>query len=146
MAMVGHDGVVQVNSSNDTYMSKQGFPYHTGISKETVGASGISMHFLRLPPGGVERAHLHRDHETAIYQISGISIVMYGKKLEHTACIEAGSFVYIPPNVPHLPYNGSDEGECVIVLARTDPNEQESVVLLPELDHLGPRGNKKTPK
>lgn len=47
--------------------------------------------------------------------------------------IQAGEFLYIPPGVPHLPFNTSDE-EAVAVLARTDPNEQESVVLLPELD------------
>jgi uncharacterized RmlC-like cupin family protein len=38
--------------------------------------------------------------------------------------------------VPHLPYNPSQTDEAVVVIARTDPNEQESVVLLPELDGL----------
>jgi uncharacterized RmlC-like cupin family protein len=36
--------------------------------------------------------------------------------------------------MPHLPYNLSDTESCVAVIARTDPNEQESVVLLPELE------------
>ena len=39
-----------------------------------------------------------------------------------------------PINMPHLPYNLSETENCVAVIARTDPNEQESVVLLPELD------------
>jgi uncharacterized RmlC-like cupin family protein len=43
---------------------------------------------------------------------------------------------YIPTNVPHLPYNRSDTEEIVALIARTDPNEQESVVLLPQLDGL----------
>lgn len=35
--------------------------------------------------------------------------------------------------MPHLPYN-LDVESCVAVIARTDPNEQESIVLLPELE------------
>jgi uncharacterized RmlC-like cupin family protein len=46
--------------------------------------------------------------------------------------------LYIPANTPHLPANTSSE-PCVAVLARTDPHEQESVVLLPELDAVVPR-------
>jgi uncharacterized RmlC-like cupin family protein len=37
--------------------------------------------------------------------------------------------------MPHLPYNLSGTESCVAVVARTDPNEQESVVLLPELEN-----------
>jgi uncharacterized RmlC-like cupin family protein len=33
-----------------------------------------------------------------------------------------------------VPYNQSESESCVVVIARTDPNEQESVILLPELD------------
>ena len=35
--------------------------------------------------------------------------------------------------MPHLPFNPGPE-PAVAVIARTDPNEQESVVLLPHLD------------
>jgi uncharacterized RmlC-like cupin family protein len=38
--------------------------------------------------------------------------------------------VFIPANTPHLPYNPSDSVPCVGLIARTDPNEQESVTLL----------------
>ncbi|MET0640225.1 MAG: cupin, partial [Hyphomicrobium sp.] len=40
---------------------------------------------------------------------------------------------YIPAGVPHLPINVSGK-PISAVIARTDPNEQESVVLLPELE------------
>jgi uncharacterized RmlC-like cupin family protein len=40
--------------------------------------------------------------------------------------------------VAHQPYNPSPDQPCVAVIARTDPNEQESVVLLPELDAVHP--------
>ena len=48
----------------------------------------------------------------------------------------AGDFVYIPANMPHLPYNRSQTAPATAVVARTDPNEQESVVMLPELDAI----------
>jgi uncharacterized RmlC-like cupin family protein len=44
-----------------------------------------------------------------------------------------GDFVYIPAGMPHLPFNTSST-EALAVLSRTDPREQESVRLLPELD------------
>jgi len=60
----------------------------------------------------------------------------YGERLEHHVVSHPGDFVYIPANVPHLPYNTSQTEPCVAVISRTDPNEQESVVLLPELDAI----------
>jgi uncharacterized RmlC-like cupin family protein len=46
---------------------------------------------------------------------------------------KAGDLAYIPAGVPHLPINLSDKPTSAVI-ARTDPNEQESVVLLPELE------------
>jgi uncharacterized RmlC-like cupin family protein len=52
--------------------------------------------------------------------------------------LEGGDFFYIPAGVPHLPANNSRTEPCVAILARTDPSEQESVVLRPDLDPLVP--------
>jgi uncharacterized RmlC-like cupin family protein len=92
------------------------------------------MHLLTIPPGAKEKAHLHKDHETAIYVISGRAEMCYGTDLGERLVVKAGDFLYIPPNVPHLPFNPSDTEPCTVVIARTDPDEQESVELLPELD------------
>jgi uncharacterized RmlC-like cupin family protein len=119
----------------NTYHGKQGFDYFEGIAAESVGSSGICMHLLTIPPGGRAKAHKHEHHETAIYALSGESHVWYGKRLEQHAIVRAGEMFYIPAGVPHLPANLSDE-VCTAVIARTDPNEQESVVLLPELEAL----------
>jgi uncharacterized RmlC-like cupin family protein len=43
--------------------------------------------------------------------------------------------LYIPANMPHLAVNPGPE-PVTAVAARTDPHEQESVVLMPELDAL----------
>ena len=120
-----------------TYDGKQGLSYFEGISAEAVGSTGICMHLLTFPPGGRARAHLHESHETAIYVLSGEAHTWYGDRLEHHAIVRAGEMFYIPAGVPHLPANLSDQ-PCSAVIARTDPKEQESVVLLPELDGLVP--------
>lgn len=118
---------------NETYTGRQGLSYFAGIAAETVGSQHLCMHLLRMPPGARAKAHLHAAHESAVYLISGEVEFLYGEQLEHHVVMHAGEFLYIPAGVPHLPFNTSDQ-EAVAVLARTDPNEQESVVLLPELD------------
>ena len=69
--------------------------------------------------------------------LSGEAHTWYGARLEAHVVIKAGEMFYIPAGVPHLPANLSD-APCSAVIARTDPHEQESVVLLPELDGLVP--------
>ena len=119
------------------YAGKQGFSYFEGIARETVGAQSICMHLLRVPPGGRARAHKHQTHETAIYVLSGDMVMYWGDRLQHRMEAGPGDLVYIPADVPHLPVNlGSEEAAAVI--ARTDPHEQESVVLLPDLEALVP--------
>lgn len=120
--------------SADMQCGKQGLLYFAGISAESVGARGICMHVLTMPPGGRAKAHLHQAHETAIYVISGEAEMWYGDDLHHHLHVRAGDLLYIPAGMPHLPVNSSPTLPCVAVVARTDPNEQESVVLLPELD------------
>lgn len=120
-----------------SYAGKQGFSYNAGISAESAGATGICMHLLTIQPGDRARAHLHENHETAIYVLSGESEMWYGPRLEHHVTVGAGEMLYIPAGMPHLPANRSGE-PVTAVIARTDPNEQESVVLLPELDALVP--------
>lgn len=121
----------------DRYAGKQGFTYDAGIAAETVGSTAICMHLLTIPPGGRAKAHKHATHETAIYQMAGRSVMYWGERLENRMEAEAGDLIYIPADVPHLPFNPGPE-PCTAVIARTDPNEQESVVLLPELEHLVP--------
>ncbi len=123
----------KVIRSSGTYDGKQGFSYFEGISTETVGSRGVCMHLLTIPPGGRAKAHLHESHETAIYVLSGEAETWFGENLSEHLTVRAGEFLYIPAGMPHLPANLGSES-CTAVIARTDPNEQESVVLLPELE------------
>lgn len=54
-----------------TFDGKQGLTYLEGISAERVGATGLCMHLLTLPPGARAAPNLHETHETAICVISG---------------------------------------------------------------------------
>jgi uncharacterized RmlC-like cupin family protein len=108
---------------------KQGLDYFAGISAETAGSEGLCMHLLVVPPGGEAKAHLHEGHESAIYVLEGSASLRHGPDLEHVDTLHQGDFVYIPAGVPHQPFNPTDSVTRALV-ARTDPNEQESVVLL----------------
>ena len=121
----------------EAYDGKQGFRYVAGISAESAGSRGICMHLLTIQPGDRAKAHLHEGHETAIYALKGESEMWYGEQLQHHMVVREGEMLYIPPGVPHLPMNRS-HAPCTVVIARTDPNEQESVVLRPDLEVLVP--------
>jgi uncharacterized RmlC-like cupin family protein len=118
----------------EQFQGKQGLMYTPAVSAESAGANAIHMQLVTIPPGGRAKAHKHASHETAIYALSGTSGMWFGEHLENHMLVKAGDFVYIPADMPHLPYNPSTTENCVAVIARTDPNEQESVVLLPHLD------------
>ncbi|MFJ9993745.1 cupin domain-containing protein [Pseudomonas putida] len=110
--------------------------YQVGISAQSAGARHLHMQLLSIPPGAKAKTHKHQDHETAIYALSGSTGCWYGEQLEKHVVVDAGDFFYIPAGMPHVPYNRSNEHPATAVIARTDPNEQESVTLMPELDAL----------
>jgi uncharacterized RmlC-like cupin family protein len=111
------------------FAGRQGLSYFEGVSAESAGAQALCMHLLDMPPGAVALAHLHEAHETAILILSGRARMRYGEGLGEELEVGTGDFLYIPAGMPHQPFNPGDE-PCRAVIARTDPNEQESVVLL----------------
>lgn len=112
-----------------THISKQQLPNFEGISANTAGSKHLCMHLVVIPPGGKAVAHYHDGYETVIYIIQGKAETKYGKNLEQSTINEAGEFLFIPPNLPHQPVNLSDTEQVIAVVARNDPNEQESVVV-----------------
>ena len=67
--------------------------------------------------------------EAAVYVLEGEAEMRHGAKLDQVMRMKAGDFAYIPAGVPHQPYNPTNR-PVRAVIARTDPKEQESVVLL----------------
>ncbi len=116
-----------VVSPGEAFQGKQRLDLFAGISAQSAGARGICMHLVTIPPGGRSEAHLHEQHETAIYVLSGEAAMDYGEGLRERLTVRAGQFLYIPASMPHRTYNASAVAPCTAVVARTDPNEQESV-------------------
>ncbi len=108
--------------------TRQRLPYFVGISGRTVGARGLSMHLVVIPPGARADAHSHRGHETGIYVLEGRVETRWGPHLEHSVVSEAGDFLFIPPGVPHEAINLSATEPARAVVARDDPAEQDNVV------------------
>ena len=117
--------------------SKQGLPVFQGISGQNAGATGISMNRVVIPPGAAARAHVHKGYESVVYLIKGRVKTLYGEGLKKSVITEGGDFLYIPADLPHKPINLSATEAAEAIVARTDPNEQESVehVAEPEPAH-----------
>ena len=116
----------------ESITTKQNLPYFVGISQETVGAKGLSMNMVVIPPGGSPKAHYHKDFETAIYLLKGRVETWFGKNLKESMINEEGDFVYIPPGVPHKPINLSETETALAIVSRNDPNEHENVIAYEE--------------
>jgi len=124
-----------VVQAGERYRGKQGLNYTPGVSAESMGSQAIWLGTVTLPPrGGRTKAHLHERHEAALYMVSGDEGELWtGEQLEHREVARAGDYAYIPAGVPHVAVNRT-ETPAEFVAARTDPNEQESVVMRPDLE------------
>jgi uncharacterized RmlC-like cupin family protein len=124
--------------AGQAYEGKQRLRYLEGVSAQSAGSGALCLTLLTVPPGGQSAAHLHAAHESAAYVISGRGEMFHGAGLRRHMTFGPGDFVYIPAGSPHVVRNTSATEPLVGVLARTDPAEQESVVLLPELEAAVP--------
>ena len=112
-------------------LTRQRLPYFVGISGQSAGARGLSMHMVVIPPGARAEPHAHRGHETAIYVLEGRVETRYGAGLMQSVVSEAGDFLFIPPDVPHEAINLSATEPARALHARNDPAEQDNVVPYP---------------
>jgi uncharacterized RmlC-like cupin family protein len=112
-------------------LTRQRLPYFVGISGQTVGATGLSMHLVVIPPGAKSEPHSHMGHETAIYVLEGRVQTRYGTGLARSVISEAGDFLFIPPGVPHEAINLSDSQPARAIVSRNSASEQDSVVPYP---------------
>lgn len=118
--------IVTVRPS-ETVDTIQKLPNYVGISEQTAGAKGLSMNIVVIPPSAKAEPHFHDGFETAIYLIQGNVQTFYGENLSKSVINQAGDFIFIPDGVPHQPVNLSDTEAAIALVARNDPNEQESV-------------------
>ena len=115
----------------EAIQSKQALPVFPGISANTAGTKVLSLLKVVIPPGSSAKAHVHKGFESAVYLLQGRVETRYGEGLKKSVVNVAGDFIFIPPDVPHQPFNLSDTEPAIAIVARNDPNEQEHVVLYP---------------
>jgi uncharacterized RmlC-like cupin family protein len=108
-------------------MTRQRLPYFVGISGQTVGATGLSMHLVVIPPGARAEPHVHVGYETGIYVLEGTVLTRWGPALEHEVVSRPGEFLFVPPGMPHEAINLSTTEAARAVVARNDPAEQDKV-------------------
>lgn len=125
---------VQAIRPTSEVMTQQRLPYFIGISGKTVGARGLSMHLVVIPPGARAAPHKHLGYETGIYVLEGRVCTRWGAALEHEVVSEPGDFLFVPPDVPHEAINLSATEPARAVVARNDPAEQDKV----EPYHIAP--------
>lgn len=118
---------VQSLRPDQEIISKQKLPYFIGISGQTVGATGLSMHLVVIPPGARAEPHIHLGYETGIYVLEGTVCTRWGIELEHEVVSQAGDFLFVPPGVPHEAINLSSTESARAVVARNHPAEQDLV-------------------
>ena len=118
---------VQALRPDREVVTRQLLPYFIGISGQTVGASGLSMHLVVIPPGARAEPHVHLGYETGIYVLEGAVLTRWGASLENETVSQAGDFLFIPPGVPHEAINLNSVTSARAVVARNDPAEQDRV-------------------
>lgn len=121
--------IVRVIKSPPEIMTRQKLPNFVGISRDTVGARGLSMNLVVIPPGAKAEPHSHKGFESAVYVLQGRVETRYGPGLKQSVITETGDFLFIPPNVPHQPVNLSKTQAARAIVVRNDPDEQEHVIL-----------------
>jgi uncharacterized RmlC-like cupin family protein len=127
--------IIRIRPDAET-LTRQSLSDFVGVSQVTASATGISMNIAIIPPGASAEPHSHYGYETVIYIIKGRVEALYGKGLQQSVVVEAGDFLFVPPNVPHQPHNLSAIEPVYALVARNDPNEQENVIPYdPTLDH-----------
>lgn len=120
------------------YRAEQGSDYFPAVSAETVGSRMIWFGKVTVPPGGRTRAHVHEFHETAFLMLSGEDLELWtGDELQHREVAQAGDYLFIPANVPHVAVNRGSE-PAVLIGCRNEATAQESVIMYPELDKKVP--------
>ncbi|HEX3378603.1 MAG TPA: cupin domain-containing protein [Paraburkholderia sp.] len=130
MSNVTHDArapVIKVRPER-AMATAQRLPYFVGISAGTAGATGLSMYMVVVPPGGHAEPHYHADYETAIYMLEGKIETRYGPGLSESVITEPGDFLFIPPGVPHQPFNLDANVAARAIVARNHADEHERVV------------------
>ena len=110
--------VVPADGLDDRTAQTPGMHRSAAVGART-GATGLWAGKVTIAPGARTGAHHHGDLESVIYVVSGRARMRWGDRLEYTAEAGPGSFIFVPPHVPHQELNASATEPLHCVLTRT---------------------------
>ena len=77
---------------------------------------------VTLAPLGTTGAHHHGATEATVYVVRGRAEIRWGERLEFSANVGVGDFVYFAPNVPHQERNPDDQLVLELLSIRSNPD------------------------
>jgi uncharacterized RmlC-like cupin family protein len=129
------ESAVRLIQPGKAFIGKQGVAYPLRVTRDTAGTRNISVALLPMPPGVRANVHYHDEIETIACLIEGECAVFHGDRLEERTLLHAGECLYLPAGIPHAPFNQSG-APCTWVVTHSAGDDQEGIIMLPELDAL----------
>ena len=116
---------------SETILGAQGVTYKEGVSRKTAGSQKVCMNVLPMSPGVHSVPHIHKEIETIAYLLEGECTLFHGDNLEQQTLVKQGEQIFIPENVPHAPFNQS-QNDCVWVVVHSSGDDQDALISMPE--------------
>jgi uncharacterized RmlC-like cupin family protein len=110
--------VIRPSERDRGTVQTSGMVREAGISPETAGTRALWAGYVRGEPGLASGAHHHGDCETAIYVLSGRARFHFGPRLERAVDVQAGDFLFVPPNEVHVEENLSATEPVEFIVSR----------------------------
>ena len=114
----GEVRVIRPHERNSATAQTPGMQREAGIAPETAACHSIWMGWVSTDVGVQAGAHHHGDCESAIYVISGHVRFSWGERLQHSAEVGPGDFLFVPPNEIHMEENLSDTEPVELLVSR----------------------------
>jgi uncharacterized RmlC-like cupin family protein len=117
-----HDGVrvIAADQLDPNTAQTPGMNRAAAIDFARAGAQKLWAGTVSIHAGAKTGAHHHGPLESVIYVLRGKARMRWGESLEFTAEAGPGSFIFVPPYVPHQEINASDDETLECVLVRSD--------------------------
>ena len=129
------DDGVRLVKPGTKYEGAQGVTYDAGVSRNTTSAEKVCMNVLPMSPGAKAKPHQYKGIETIAYMLKGECTVFHGEKLQSQTLVKQGEQIYIPDDMPHAPYNLSEE-ECVWLVVHSSGDDQDGLIRTKDLDYV----------
>ena len=118
-----HDGVrvIPADRLDPNTAQTPGMDRKAAINFARVGAQKLWAGTVHIHPDAKTGAHHHGPLESVIYVVSGTALMRWGERLEFITKAGPGSFLLVPPFMPHQELNASDSENLHCALVRSGP-------------------------